>query len=414
MQKAFTIILFSFFGLTIQAIAQTSTTTGVDDRKFWLGYLDKIARPVLSSLADDKLKENMPVVLSVRVDNKEARTQASYLEAFARTMSGIAAWLNLEGGSKEETTLRNQYREWSVKALAHAVDPKSKDYLKWEGGQPLVDASFLALALVRCPWLWEHVSKTTQEQTIAAFKLTRQTVPGHNNWILFSGMIETFFCKYGFEYNPVIIEYGIEEFGKHWYVGDGMFSDGMQFHFDYYNSYVIQPYLANIIAVAQSKGKPYTWFAPNLEKINKRYAVIQERLINTDGTFPVTGRSIAYRGGAFHHLSDMALRKQLPETLSSAQVRCALTAVIKKTFESPATFTKEGWLAIGLYGNQPNLADAYINTGSLYLCNNIFLALGLPGTDEFWTAPAAPWTSVKIWSGQDLPADHALEIDFSK
>ena len=108
----------------------------------------------------------------------------------------------------------------------------------------------------------------------------------------------------------------------------------------------------------------------------------------------------------------MALRKQLPAALSPAQVRCALTAVISKTFESSATFTKEGWLAIGLYGNQPNLADAYINTGSLYLCTNIFLALGLPETDEFWTAPAAPWTSVKVWNGQDLPADHALEIDF--
>ena len=414
MRKASAVILFSFFTLIVSVSAQTKITSGADDRKLWLSYLDKIARPVLSSLADDKLKEKMPVVLSVRVDNKEARTQASYLEAFARTMSGISAWLNLEGGSKEEVTLRNQYREWAVKALSHAVDPKSKDYLKWEGGQPLVDASFLALALVRCPWLWEHVSKTTQEQVVAAFKLTRQTVPGHNNWILFSGMIETFFCKYKFEYNPVIIEYGIEEFGKHWYVGDGMFSDGMQFHFDYYNSYVIQPYLANIIAVAQANGKPYNWFAPNLEKINKRYAVIQERLINTDGTFPVTGRSIAYRGGAFHHLADMALRKQLPDALSAAQVRCALTAVINKTFESAATFTKDGWLAIGLYGNQPNLADAYINTGSLYLCNNIFLALGLPDTDEFWTAAAAPWTSVKIWSGQDLPADHALEVDFSK
>jgi len=410
MQKAFVTILFYFLITVNSVIAQTKTTSGIEDRHLWLSYVDKIARPVLSSLADDKLREKMPVVLSVRVDNKEARTQASYLEAFARTMSGIAPWLNLEGGSKEEITLRNQYRDWAVKALTHAVDPVSKDYLKWEGGQPLVDASFLALALVRCPWLWEHVSNTTKEQVVAAFKLTRQTVPGHNNWILFSGMIETFFCKYGIEYNPVIIEYGIEEFGKHWYVGDGMFSDGMQFHFDYYNSYVIQPYLANIIAVAKAKGKPYTWFAPNLDRINKRYAVIQERLINTDGTFPVTGRSIAYRGGAFHHLADMALRKQLPDALSPAQVRCALTAVINKTFESASAFTKEGWLAIGLYGNQPNLADAYINTGSLYLCSNIFLALGLSETDEFWTSAPAPWTAVKVWGGQDLPADHALDL----
>jgi len=36
------------------------------------------------------------------------------------------------------------------------------------------------------------------------------------------------------------------------------------------------------------------------------------------------------------------------------------------------------------------------------------LPLGLPPADEFWTAPAAQWTQQKIWSGEDLAADHAL------
>jgi hypothetical protein len=409
MQKAALIILFSFPVLTNISTAQTKTTSGAEDRKQWVAYLDRLARPVLSNLADDRLKEKMPVVLSERTDNRELRTQAAYLEAFARTMSGIAPWLNLDGGTKEETILRNQYREWAVRAISNAVNPAAKDYLKWSGGQPLVDASFLALALVRCPWLWEHISSTTKEQVIAAFKLTRNTVPVYSNWILFSAMIEAFFCKYGADYDAVRIEYGIREFAEHWYVGDGLFSDGMQYHWDYYNSYVIQPYLANILAVVKLKGKSYDWFLPKLDKINKRYAVIQERLINTDGTFPVTGRSIVYRGGAFHHLADMALRKQLPEAVSPAQVRCALTAVINKTFEPTSTFTKDGWLTIGLYGNQPGLADVYINTGSLYLCTNIFLALGLPETDEFWSSPSVPWTSVKVWGGQDFPADHALD-----
>jgi hypothetical protein len=84
--------------------------------------------------------------------------------------------------------------------------------------------------------------------------------------------------------------------------------------------------------------------------------------------------------------------------------------VIKKTLESSYTFTKDGWLNIGLYGSQPGLADAYITTGSLYICMNIFLPLGLPDTNEFWSAPAEPWTSVKIWSGEDVAADHALDL----
>lgn len=85
--------------------------------------------------------------------------------------------------------------------------------------------------------------------------------------------------------------------------------------------------------------------------------------------------------------------------------------MVKKTMESQATFTKDGWLNIGLYGSQPDLADFYINTGSLYLCMAAFLPLGLPPTDEFWSAPPQPWTSVKVWSGQDMSGDHALHVN---
>jgi len=363
------------------------------------------------NLAEDRLKEKMPKVLSKRIDNAASRTKVAYLEAFGRTLCGIAPWLNLEGGSKEEIALRNQYREWSLKAVANAVDSTSKDYMVWnEGGQPLVDASFVALAFIRSPWLWEHLSPAVKSRVVTAFLKTRSIVPVYTNWILFTGMIETFFCKYGLDYDKVRIEFGVREFANHWYVGDGMFSDGMNFAMDYYNSYVIQPYLATIVEISNSKTKSYNWFVPKLDKITKRYAEIQERLINADGSFPALGRSIIYRGAAFQHLADMALRKQLPESLKPAQVRGALTAVIKKTIDAPGTFDKEGWLTIGLSGNQPDIADVYNTTGSLYLCSVIFLPLGLPETDPFWSSPAEPWTAVKIWSGLDAPADHALHL----
>lgn len=388
----------------------TVVVFGQNDRKVWLNYLDKLARPILSNMAQDKLKENMPVILSPTIDNKESRSQVAHLEAFGRIMCGIAPWLNLEGGNKEEVALRNQYRQWALKSLANSVNPSAKDYLRWNGGQPLVDASFLALALVRCPWLWENADTTVRANVITAFKITRATVPGYNNWILFSGMIEAFFCKYYIEYDALRIEYGIRQFAQQWYVGDGVFSDGNEYHWDYYNSYVIQPYLLSILEVVGKKNRSYAWFAPNFDKISKRYAEIQEKMINTDGTFPVTGRSIVYRGGAFHHLADMALRELLPTSLKPAQVRGALTAVIKKVSESPSTFTKEGWLNLGLYGHQPALAERYITTGSLYLCSAILLPLGLPETSEFWAGAPEPWTAVKAWSGKDMPADHALDL----
>jgi len=396
--------------LSLHSVNAQKKSKVISERKVWLSYMDKVARPVLSNIAAASLKEKMPVAVKNNIDNAAWRKQVSYLEAFGRTLSGIAPWLNLEGGAEEEVALRNQYREWALKGLANSVNPQSKDYLQWTGGQPLVDASFLALALVRCPWLWEHSDKAVQENIVTAFKQTRGTIPVYTNWILFTGMIETFFCKYGFEYDKVRVEFAVREFANHWYVGDGLYSDGMNFAFDYYNSIVIHPYLSTIVAEVNNKDKTYNWYTGNLDKINRRYAEVLERLINTDGSYPASGRSITYRAGVFHHLADISLKKKLPASLKPAQVRGALTAIVKKTLESPSTFTKDGWLNIGLYGSQPDLGEVYITTGSLYLCTNAFLPLGLPETDEFWSSAPEPWTSVKIWSGQNVPSDHAMEL----
>ncbi|MEJ2419044.1 MAG: DUF2264 domain-containing protein, partial [Exilibacterium sp.] len=115
-----------------------------------------------------------------------------------------------------------------------------------------------------------------------------------------------------------------------------------------------------------------------LETLNRRfsrYAAIQERLISPEGTYPAIGRSIAYRMGAFQHLSQAALQHRLPEDIKPAQVRCALTAVMQRLMSAPGTFDAKGWLHIGLCGHQNTLGEHYISTGSLYLCSTALLPL---------------------------------------
>jgi len=403
------LLLSILFGASNAALAQTKDAiVKNDDRAFWLAQLDRIAKPVFSNLANDQLKKNMPIELSIRTNDPVMRTKVATLEAFARTFCGIAPWLNGEGGSAEEVALRKQYREWTLKAVSNAVNPAAKDYMDFTTGQSLVDASFIAIGLVRCPWVWEHLSEKTKKQVVEAFKLTSKITPPFNNWLLFAGMIEAFYCKYNMPWDPVRIEFGIRQF-EQWYIGDGIYKDGENYHWDYYNSFVIHPYLAQIVNIMNTRNGSYKGVIDKLKKRSERYAIIQERLINADGSFPATGRSIVYRGAAFHHLADMALRESLPEELHPAQVRGALTAVLRKTLENPSTFNQKGWLTIGLYGAQPNIADTYNNTGSLYLNTAIFLPLGLPETNAFWSAPAEDWTSKKIWSGQDVKADHAVD-----
>jgi hypothetical protein len=145
-----------------------------------------------------------------------------------------------------------------------------------------------------------------------------------------------------------------------------------------------------------------------IEDRSKRYAEIQEHLISPEGTIPAIGRSLAYRMGTLQLLAQMTLQKQLPNAIAPGQVRCGMTAVIRRLMESPGTFDKNGWLAIGFCGHQPNIAEPYISTGSLYLCAVGLLPLGLPANDEFWTCDATDWSSRRVYAGLPVSADHAL------
>lgn len=388
---------------------KTKAEVVLSDRQFWLQQLDKMVKPVLYNLAKDSLRLAMPQVTSVRIDNKEHRIKVQYVEVLGRVLSGIAPWLQLEGGEPSEVALRKQYREWAIAGIKNSLDSNARDFMNYDiGGQQLVDASYVALAFIRAPWLWENLDQKHQELMMKSIVTTRKFKPVFSNWLLFSAMNEAFLAKFGYTWDPMRVDYALQQM-EQWYVGDGMYKDGSTYAFDYYNSYVIHPYLATIASIIGQKTKDYNNLFDKIRKRNERYAIIQERLINTDGTYPATGRSIVYRGAAFHHLADMAWRQILPKQLSPEQVRCALTAVIRKTLESPGTY-KNGWLTIGLYGAQPNLGDFYNNQGSPYICSNIFLPLGLPSSDPFWANPAAKWSAQKIWSGEDFPNDHSVDL----
>jgi hypothetical protein len=108
--------------------------------------------------------------------------------------------------------------------------------------------------------------------------------------------------------------------------------------------------------------------------------------------------------------------------ISADKLKIQLPVVLSETCDNPDQRKKAAyleafgrtlcgitpWLNIGLCGQQPGLADFYITTGSLYLCTTIFLPLGLPADDPFWTDPDTPWTAKKVWDGIDIPTYHSL------
>jgi hypothetical protein len=388
----------------VRLVAQPAISSRAD-REVWINVLRRLADPVLRNLANGTLKTRMPVEQAAGAN----RAPVTHLEALGRLIAGIAPWIELRADETAEGRLRGEYADLARRALAEAVDPASPDFLNFtRSRQPLVDAAFLAQGLLRAPRaLRDALDPKTKQNLIAALESTRVIVPGFNNWLLFSATVEAGLATLGARWDRVRVDYALRQH-EQWYKGDGTYGDGPEFHWDYYNSFVIHPMLLDVLDVCRNEMPAWKDLAGRVEQRARRYAAILERLVGPDGSFPAIGRSLAYRFGAFHLLAQMALRRALPEGVSPAQVRGALSAAIRRSIEAPGTFDANGWLRIGFCGHQPGIGETYISTGSLYLCAVGLLPLGLPSADEFWSAPAQPWTSVRAWSGEAFPIDHAL------
>lgn len=387
---------------------QTTQTTGAEDRATWVKHLWKISYPVIHNLAENTLCKNMPV--ETPSGNPEGYNEMTYLEAVGRTLAGVAPWLALPDDDTEEGKLRKQLREETLKGLKNAVDPNSPDKLNFtKHAQPIVDAAYLVHAFLRAPKaLWEPLDDVTKQRYIDSFKALRDRTGAYNNWLLFTGLTESFLLQLGEQSDPFRTNVAKNKI-KEWYVGDGWYSDGSKFSMDYYNAYVLHSMMVEMLETMMTKKRANQKEVDEAMQRMVRHAEFSERIICQDGTYPAFGRSVTYRTAAFQSLADVALREKLPAHIAPAQVRCALTAVHRNMYEGAQNFDANGWLVLGFNGHQPEAADGYTSTGSLYMATLSFLPLGLPADNKFWTDAPADWTTKKAWKGEKLHRDYKVE-----
>lgn len=378
------------------------------DREVWYRALCRMAVPVLDNLSREQLKTALHPEYSPTWDGRNKNV--AYLECFARLMAGIAPWLAQEDCEPDEQKLHDRLYREALASYTYAINPDSPDYLFGaDEPQVLVEAAYLALSFMRgYDRLWLALDEQTRKHYIKMFKSVRRYTPPYNNWLLFPALVETFLMATDEEYDAYRIYLALKQV-EEWYVGDGWYSDGPDFAFDYYNSYVIQPMyvecLETLAAYGHDAYKP--WHERALKRM-QRYACIVERFISPEGYFPAFGRSATYRTAAFQPLTMLTLGEQLPPSLPYGQVRSALTKVIENILMNDANYDKSDFLVLGFNGHQPEIADYYTNTGSLYMASLIFLPLGLPASHPFWTVPAEDWTMKRAWSGVCFPIDHKI------
>ena len=365
-----------------------------DTRREWLAALLKITGPVLDALEKGELKQRLPL------DFHAGRAQYAPLEAFGRSMLGLAPWLELDSDtlSPEERSLQSRMRRKAVRCLEMAADPDSPDFMNFtDGGQPLVDAAFLGHALVRAQKALvgrdtvasvtdkggghqsertltdvvktaEHRSATVSPDSsklttmqhdgreadmAAAFpaeirrhladalRATRRIAAVNTNWLFFSAMVEAGLYVLGEPWDIMRVLGALRTF-REWYRGDGVYGDGPMFHWDYYNSFVIQPMYVDLVDLFADQSDEIARMRPAVLARASRYASVLERMIGPDGSYPVVGRSICYRFGAFQMLAQAALQHRLEVHLSPASVRCGLTAVIRRVMSAPDMFDENG------------------------------------------------------------------------
>src|SRR2546430_3660591 len=216
------------------------------DRQYWLDVLTRLAEPVLTNLAEGRLRQRLPVEIAP-AGNPERRDY-THLEAVGCLFTGIAPWLELGGDASPEGEQRQRYADLARRGLRTATDPRSPDFLNFaRGRQPLVDAAFLAHAIVRAPReLWQRLDGETQPNVGSAPQTTRGIRPSISNWLMFSRMIGTPLGLVGGGWDRTRVDHALTQH-EQWYKGDGVYGDGPTFHWDYYNSFVIQPMLLDVL-----------------------------------------------------------------------------------------------------------------------------------------------------------------------
>ena len=386
---------------------------GSEDRSYFINLLERMATPVLDRMSQGRLQREWTPELSPTWDGRNPKV--AYLEAFGRLIDGIAPWLALPDDPSPEGRMRATLRAKALESYVHSVDPKSPDYLLWSGnGQPLVDSAYFTSALLRAPdALWKPLDATTKQRIIAEIQALRRISPPYTNWLLFAAMNEAFLLSVGAQWDPVRIDLAVRKFDE-WYVGDGWYADGVHFHFDLYNSYVIHPMLTQILEVLVATNASFNSLKPQERlplqyKRMQRYGEELERMVGPDGAYAAIGRSLTYRTAAHQPLGLLAWRKKLSAKLPEGQARAATAAAQRRVFADPSNFDADGFLTIGFTRHQPSLGDWYSNAGSMYIASESLIALGLPANDSYWTAPALPWTLRLAYSGQDFPKDYYVD-----
>ena len=113
-------------------IASLQPISKEDLRGYWVQTITRIVLPVLDALSRDVLNEEMAV--EAFGDTHENRKKVTYLEAFGRSLAGLAPWLELGADETPEGKSRGKFIKLATTSIRNAVTPSASDFMNFTTG----------------------------------------------------------------------------------------------------------------------------------------------------------------------------------------------------------------------------------------------------------------------------------------
>ncbi len=358
-----------------------------DDRRTWTGFADELLlaiRPLASPKHAHISFPGTPGLLGARVDA---------LEGFARTF--LLASFRLAGDAGHDPL---DMAAWYAEGIANGTDPHSSE--RWprpdEHPQAKVEAASLALGLdMTRPWIWDRLDAAVQDRVVTYLScVVGDQSYWRNNWVWFSIVTQTFLASVGAQHSVEEIQANLATHDS--FPGaDGWISDGEGRHYDHYNGWALHLY-----PTLWSRMQGAAALAPaRLERDRatlQRYLDDALRLIGSDGSPLIQGRSLTYRFAAAAPFWVGAMAGvDLP---SPGVLRSAASRVVGH-FVDTNLAAHPGVLDVGWKRPWPRLAQFYTGPGSPYWAVKGLLGVAIPGDHPVWTEPA-----------EDLPIDRGDQL----
>ena len=141
-----------------------------------------------------------------------------------------------------------KYADLTRRAIDRAVDPASKDFLNFTAAVSRWSTRrSWRKACLRAPQaLHESLDPKTKRQLIAALESSAADSAGLQQLAAVLRDRRSGAREARRAWDRMRVDYALRQHDQ-WYKGDGAYGDGPDFHWDYYNSFVIHPMLLDVL-----------------------------------------------------------------------------------------------------------------------------------------------------------------------